>query len=49
MAEGFDEGLEFIDDREAVCRYHDCADFDGFHLVAGNALEVAAGGFKIDY
>lgn len=48
MAQGFDESLEFIDDREVVCRYHDCADFDGFHLVAGDALEIAAGGFEID-
>ena len=35
MAQGFDEYLKFIDDFEAIGGYHDCADFDGFHLVTG--------------
>lgn len=48
MAYGFDECLKFIDDFEAISGYHDCADFDGFHLVARDALEIAAGGFEID-
>lgn len=48
MAQGFDEYLKFIDDFEAVSGYHDCADFDGFHLVTGDAVEIAAGGFEID-
>jgi hypothetical protein len=48
MAEGFDKCLEFIDDLEAGCVYHDCTDFDGFHLMAGDALAVATGGFEID-